>query len=385
MDRVLGFEPSGYRFESCSVQSFFEYPMPSTVSIFALTQIEYGQAIQRSLGKGDYHAQRVYAEWFKKGFVDLQAEWIEPQALELVKNILFITDFSHPEVSSSKEEGDIKKFLLKHEDGLESESVIIPMKFGYTLCLSSQVGCKMGCSFCETGKMGLLRSLRVEEIVAQVFVAKVVLGISIRNLVFMGMGEPFDNYDAVMQAIKVINSAAGLSIALSKITVSTSGRVDGILKFAKEADPAIKLAVSLNAPNDEIRSKLMPVNKEWDLAQLKEAMEVYCKHSKRQILIEYVLINKINDTVEAAEEVAEYLKGLPVKINLIPYNSQSKGRFAPPPEETLAAFQKHLKDRGYNAMLRVTRGRSIMAACGQLGNRELRKKTPEAVPLSIIQ
>lgn len=359
--------------------------MSTPVSIFGLTQIEYGHAIQSRLGKGDYHAQKVYAEWFKKGEIDLNAEWIEPQAQELVKNILSLTDFSYAEVSSSKEEGDIKKFLLKHSDGLESESVIIPMKFGYTLCLSSQVGCKMACSFCETGKMGLLRSLKVEEIVAQVFVAKVLFGISIRNLVFMGMGEPFDNYEAVMQAIHVINSPAGLSIALSKITVSTSGRVDEILRFAREADPAIKLAVSLNAPNNEIRSKLMPVNKQWDLAHLKDAMRVYCENSKRQILIEYVLINGVNDSLQAAEEVAEYLKGLPVKVNLIPYNAQSKGRFAPPTEETLKAFQKYLKDRGYNTMLRVTRGRSIMAACGQLGNRELRKKSIETSTLSIIQ
>ena len=344
------------------------------VSIFALTQVEYGQAIQNCLGKGEFHAQKVYAEWFRKGKIDLDSEWIEPQALDLVKKILSVTNFSSAEVSSSKEEGDIKKFLLKHADGLESESVIIPMKFGYTLCLSSQVGCKMACSFCETGKMGLLRSLKVEEIVAQVFVAKVVLGVSIRNLVFMGMGEPFDNYEAVMQAIRVISSPAGLSVALSKITVSTSGRVNEILRFAKEADPALKLAVSLNAPNNEIRSKLMPVNKQWDLALLKEAMKTYSEHSKRQILIEYVLIGGVNDSLLAAEEVAEYLKGLPVKINLIPYNAQSKGRFAPPSEETLKAFQMHLKEKGYNAMLRVTRGRSIMAACGQLGNRELRKK-----------
>jgi len=211
------------------VQFFLESFMLISIPIFALTQMEYGQAIQHCLGKGDYHAQRIYAEWFKTGNVDVNSNWIEPQALELVKNILSITDFSYAEVSSSKEEGDVKKFLLKYSDGLESESVIIPMKFGYTLCLSSQIGCKMACSFCETGKMGLLRSLQVEEIVAQVFVAKIIFGISIRNLVFMGMGEPFDNYEAVMQAIRVINSPAGLSIALSKITVSTSGRVRELL------------------------------------------------------------------------------------------------------------------------------------------------------------
>lgn len=347
--------------------------MAQLLSIFSLTEDAYSSAVLARLGKGEIYAAKVYSEWFKKGKIDLDAAWIEPQARSLVENILAITDFFSAPVTSCKEEGQIRKFLLKYEGGFESESVILPMNFGNTLCVSSQIGCRMGCSFCQTGKMGLLRSLTVEEIVFQVFAAKFLVGSSIRNIVFMGMGEPFDNYEVVMQAISVISSPKGIGIPFSKITVSTSGRVEEIYRFAKDADPRLKLAVSLNAPNDQIRAKIMPVNHQFDLSSLKSAMQEYCKDPRREILIEYVLLDGINDSLLAAEQVAEYLQGLRVRINLIPYNAQTKGPFSPPSQEKLEAFQRYLKGKGYCALVRITRGRSIMAACGQLGNRDIRK------------
>lgn len=340
------------------------------ISIFTLTQDEYAEEIQKLLGKGSFHAKKIYIEFFKKGKVDLKADWIEPQARNLVLEILSITHFFKAELSCVKEEGGIKKFLLRYADGLESESVILPMKFGFTLCVSSQVGCRMGCSFCETGKMGLLRSLTVEEILYQLFTAQFTLGVPIRNIVFMGMGEPFDNYEAVMQSIKVMTCSAGFCLGWNKITVSTSGRVNEIIRFTKEAHPSLHLAVSLNAPSDLVRSKIMPVNNSWNLEALKEAMIGYCSHPKRRILIEYVLLEGRNDSIEAAEEVATYLKGLRVTINLIPYNAQRKGPFAAPDEEKINQFRKCLQERGYHTHLRITKGRSIMAACGQLGNKK---------------
>lgn len=371
MDRVPGFEPGGYRFESCSVRFSL---MSHKISIFSLTQKQFAEQVVDRLGKGAYHASQIYSDWFKEGAVSSSKEWIEPQAKALVEEIIQMTDFTLPRLSLEKQEGEVSKFLLEFEDGFESESVMIPMQFGMTLCISSQVGCKMGCAFCETGKMGRIRHLSVQEIVAQVFYARFHLQKKVRNIVFMGMGEPFDNYFSVMQAIRVLTCYGGMSFGPSRITVSTSGLVDKIYEFASEADPAINLAISVNAPNDVIRNRLMPVNKVWDMAKLKEAMEHYCSHPRREILAEYVLIANVNDSLDHARELAEYLQGLKVKINLIPYNPQSRDVFSPPSEESKEAFLSYLRECGYKTLLRGTKGRQIMAACGQLGNRKQRER-----------
>jgi 23S rRNA (adenine2503-C2)-methyltransferase len=345
----------------------------SKLPIFSYTQDSYTKAIFQLLGRGRHHAARLYAKWFRKGQVTAEAEWIEPQARSLVQRMIEETDFSLPVKSGEQQEGEIAKFLLKFPDGLESESVVIPMEAGNTLCVSSQVGCRMGCAFCETGKMGLIRHLSCEEIIAQVFYARFVLKKEIRNLVFMGMGEPFDNYEAVMQAIAVLTDAGGLGFGASRITVSTSGKVDAILRMSREADPALNLAVSVNAPTEEIRNKLMPVNRQWNMQDLKQAMLEYCRHPRREILIEYVLLKGINDSLEAADALADYLRGLRVKVNLIPYNPQTRDRFAPPDEEQKEAFLQRMRDYGYQTLLRGTKGQKIKAACGQLGNVEVKR------------
>ncbi len=346
----------------------------SKLSIFSQTQASFVEAMFALLGKGRQHAARLYSDWFRKGHVNEVAQWAEPQALSLVQKMIDSTDFSLPGMSGVREEAETAKFLLKFADGLESESVLIPMEAGTTICISSQVGCRMGCAFCETGKMGLIRHLSVEEIVAQVFYARFVLKREVRNIVFMGMGEPFDNYKSVMQAIAVLTETAGLGFGPSRITVSTSGKVDAILRMAEEADPALNLAVSVNAPTDEIRNKIMPVNRQWNMAELKNAMLVYCQHPRREILIEYVLLKGINDFLECADLLADYLSGLRVKVNLIPYNPQTRDRFAPPEEEQRELFLARMRSRGYQTLLRGTKGQKIMAACGQLGNVEIRRK-----------
>lgn len=348
--------------------------MQSLFSIFSLDQAQYADSIFARLQKGHRHASLLYSDWYRQGQVSSAAHWIEPQAKALVEELIALTDFTLPELSFSKKEGDVVKFLLRFSDGLESESVIIPMKFGNTLCISSQVGCKMGCAFCETGKMGLIRHLSVEEIVSQVFVAKFHMKSPVRNIVFMGMGEPFDNFDAVMQAVRVLVCETGFGIAPSRITISTSGRVDGIYRLIEEGNLRVNLALSLNAPNDLVRNRLMPVNRKWDLQELKKAMEAYCMQAKRSILIEYVMIDGINDSEESAREVAAFLQGLDVKINLIPYNPQRRDLFAASSEENIARFREILSEEGYFTLIRGTKGQSIMAACGQLGNREMRKR-----------
>lgn len=337
------------------------------VPIHRFTQSHYAHAIYERLGKGKRHAALLYSEYYKTGQV-VGADPAFNNAGKLLQDILALTDFTLPPVSRTLQEGSTIKFLLD-VGGLDSESVIIPMQAGPTLCVSSQIGCARGCAFCETGKMGLIRSLTPEEIVAQLVVARR-LGHPIRNVVFMGMGEPMDNLDAVLSAIAVITDQGGLAMGPSAITVSTVGHVEGIDRLAREADPALNLAVSVNSPNDAVRNRIMPVNRRWDMGALKGAMERYCQHPRRTILIEYVLLDGITDSLTAADQLADYLEGLRVKVNVIPYNPQRKDRFAPPPLDRMEAFVAHLRARGYQTLLRLPKGQPIMAACGQLGGRK---------------
>jgi len=239
----------------------------------------------------------------------------------------------------------------------------------------------MGCAFCETGKMGLLRHLSTTEILSQVFQARFHLGISVRNIVFMGMGEPLDNYDAVMQSIAILTDMNGFGMGPSRITVSTSGLVERIYQLIKEADPALNLAVSVNAPDDGVRNRLMPVNRKHDMAALRKAMEAYCENPRRKILIEYVLIKGKTDSLEDADKLAAYLKDLKVTVNVIPYNPQSRDVFETPDERQVRAFVTRLKEHHYDVFVRSTRGQKIMAACGQLGNRQLRKRLQDSIVL----
>lgn len=334
--------------------------MPN-ISIFQHTQNSFSELCS----KGKNHAKRIYSQWMRTG--SLSGLIVEKQAALLTEKIIGATDFSLPELSMQWEEEGVVKFLLKME-GLESESVIIPMQGRTTLCVSSQIGCKMGCAFCETGKMGLRKNLSAAEIVSQVFYALHFFKAKVQNIVFMGMGEPMDNWENVKQAIRILTDPGGFGFGPSRITLSTSGDVEGIYRLMEEMDPALNLAISLNASQDAIRSRIMPVNKSWDMEKLKEAMHAYCAHPRRKIFIEYVLLQGINDRLEHAEEVAKYLQGLRVKVNLIPYNPQRRGPFAAPSLEVIHRFKEHLHARGYQVTIRQTKGQKIKAACGQLGN-----------------
>jgi len=279
------------------------------------------------------------------------------------------TTFFTPALSTVHNACDTTKFLLRTHDGYEIESVKIPMKGRYTLCVSSQVGCRMGCSFCETGRMGLLRNLTCDEIVAQVYMARFGLQYDIQNIVFMGMGEPFDNYDAVLRAVEILTDQNGLAFGMHNITISTSGRVDGIVQLMDEPLLRPNLAVSLNASNTNLRSSLMPLNRKYSMEALKNAMLTYCTKTKRQILIAYVLMQDINDSLTHADELALYLSELDCKVNLIPYNPQRVDRYSAPAIEKMDAFAGRLRYHNLRVLLRNTKGDSIMAACGQLGKK----------------
>ena len=336
-------------------------------------------------GKGEYHALALFRSIHRNGVCDprvLPEYACNPSLAEAVGAQFPVR---LPPVCGRSDDGSTYKFLLKLRDGLESESVVIPMRTYKSLCVSSQVGCKMGCTFCETARLGHLRDLDAGEIVAQVLVARHVLGEPIENVVFMGMGEPLDNLDNVLRAVRILSDRRGLGIPLPSITVSTVGHVDGIRQLARlaalpapEGFPRLRLAVSLNAPNDTLRSRLMPVNRRWNLAQLREALlEFPLSRRDDYLFLEYVLLEGVNDSHAHAQEIVELLRGIQACVNLIPLNPGPDSPYRRPPQTHVREFLQWLLDAGQRARLRGTKGADAMAACGQLGNPERKRARRE--------
>ena len=261
-----------------------------------------------------------------------------------------------------------KKYLFRLEDGHLIESVLIPERNHYTCCISSQVGCAMDCRFCLTAKKGLKRNLSPSEIIEQVIHVKRSIPDQdqLRNIVFMGMGEPLANYEAVKKTTINLMNDDGMNFSKRRITLSTCGLVPGIKRLGSEMN--IKLAVSLNAPDDEIRDVLMPINRTYPLNKLLEACRTFPLHKGERITFEYVLIKEINDRDQDARNLAKLLTGIRSKINLIPLNPHRGTRMLPPSEETVLRFQDILLKKHLTAIVRESRGSDILAACGQLGN-----------------
>jgi len=237
-----------------------------------------------------------------------------------------------------------------------------------TQCISTQVGCAMGCVFCASGVAGLKRHMRAEEIVAQVLVGRSRLDPreQIRNVVFMGMGEPLHNYDATVRALRLLTHPDGIALSTRKVTVSTSGLVPEIARLGADFNGQIGLAISLHAADDETRTRLMPINKKYPLAELMKGLRAYPLPRRRRITIEYTLVAGKNDTVDEARKLAKLLVGLPVKINLIPMNPIEASTLGPPDLSGVLAFQRVLTDAGYSCFIRRRRGDDVSAACGQL-------------------
>ncbi|MDF1869056.1 MAG: 23S rRNA (adenine(2503)-C(2))-methyltransferase RlmN [Phycisphaerales bacterium] len=295
------------------------------------------------------------------------------------------------------------RLLHRGIDFDDIESVIIPMigrsgRKTHTLCVSSQVGCAMGCDFCETAQMGLIRSLTASEIVAQWWAARHIENIEIDNIVFMGMGEPMDNLDEVLAAIECLTDRSGASIPMANITISTVGRIDGLRRIKDQVqEPGWKrlgLALSLNASNDESRSKLMPINNKWNMQELQDILqELREVRGGRKIMIEYVLIPGVNDSLTNADELAAWMKPFlkdPTRekakghgglLNVIPYNPRRDSPWPAPTEEQVDGFVDRLVSHGVFVNRRRTKGRDTMAACGQLGTAEIRKR--QFVPVTM--
>ncbi|RLB30093.1 MAG: 23S rRNA (adenine(2503)-C(2))-methyltransferase RlmN [Deltaproteobacteria bacterium] len=259
-----------------------------------------------------------------------------------------------------------KKFLFELEDGNRIESVLIPERNHYTMCISSQVGCAMGCKFCLTARQGFIRSLKSSEIINQVIQIRQLLDQPDRltNIVFMGMGEPLANFEAVKKAVKNIISPDALNFSRRQVTLSTCGLVPEIERLGR--DLPINLAVSLNAADDKTRNMLMPINKKYPLKKLMETLKHFPLHKGRRITFEYILIRDINDRLSDATNLARLLKNIRAKINLIPFNRYDGSPFDEPDEGNIVAFQDELIRKNYTVTIRKSKGADISAACGQL-------------------
>jgi len=254
------------------------------------------------------------------------------------------------------------------DDDVDADEVAEPGRTRVTLCVSTQFGCAMGCVFCASGQAGLLRGLSAAEIVSQVYLAREHLapGEDLKNLVFMGMGEPLHHYDETARALRLLTHAKGLGMGPRRITVSTVGLVPGIKKLGDDFGGKIGLALSLHAADDETRDRIMPMNKRYPLAELRQALMAYPLPNRRRITIEYILIDGVNSSLEHARKLAQFLKGLRVKINLIPMNPIGASELKAPNGATVRVFREALAEKGFSCFVRGRRGDAVDAACGQL-------------------
>ena len=280
-----------------------------------------------------------------------------------------------PKIFTKQESKDgTIKLLLELGDGSKVETALMPYRYGNAICVTSQVGCNMSCAFCASGLLKKKRNLEVHEIVGQVLVMNQLLkdkGERVSHVVVMGTGEPFDNYDNVMDFIRIINHPKALAIGARHITVSTCGLVPGIMRYAKEGLQT-NLAISLHAPNDVIRNQLMPISKAYPMDQLMEAVHYYEKESGRRVTFEYIMLKDVNDSIECAEQLVKLIRGTLAYVNLIPYNPVDEKDFRRSDEKQVHRFFSYLMQHGITTTVRKEFGNDIDAACGQLRAKEQR-------------
>lgn len=324
------------------------------------------------LGQPKFRALQLF-KWLQSGVDQFDKMTNIPAALrEQLNEICYIATVKPLRKYASGLDGTVK-YVYELYDGELIESVLMKYEHGYTVCISTQVGCRMGCKFCASGLYGLTRNLTASEMLAQITFAQRDNNIHISNVVMMGMGEPLDNFDNSIQFLKLVSDKNGLNIGLRHISLSTSGVVSGIKKLAKYNLP-ITLSISLHAPNDQIRNCTMPINKKWNIDTLLCACREYQNVTTRRISFEYALIEGNNDSNACAEELAKRLKGIMCHVNLIPVNPVKQNKFKKPDRKAIIAFQKKLESLGVTATIRRTLGADIDASCGQL-----KKKVKEEI------
>ena len=319
------------------------------------------------LGQPKFRAAQLY-RWLQSGETDFDSMTNIPLSLRNeLKEKTYIADVKIVRKFKSRIDETVK-YVYELYDGEYIESVLMKYEHGYTVCISTQVGCRMGCSFCASGIAGLTRNLTASEMLAQITAAGRDNGIRVSNVVMMGMGEPLDNLDNSVRFLRLVSDDKGLNIGLRHISLSTSGVVSGI-KRLKEYNFPITLSISLHAPNDEIRSSIMKVNRKWNIEELLKACKEYQAVTTRRISFEYALIDGVNDSDECAAELAKRLKGIMCHVNLIPANPVKENSFKKPDKNKIIHFRDLLIKKGVNATVRRTLGADIDASCGQLRKR----------------
>ncbi len=332
-------------------------------NIQSMTMPEIGQLL-KEMGQPAFRAKQIYT-WLHKGIRSYEQMTNLPQALR--QELAARHPLCAPKVvrkQQSQKDGTIK-YLWELSDGNCVETVLMRYHYGNTVCISTEVGCRMGCAFCASTLGGLVRRLEPNEMLDQVLFTQLDSGLPVSHIVLMGIGEPLDNYDNVLRFLELVNSQEGMNISMRHISLSTCGLVPKIDDLAKEK-LQITLSVSLHAPTDQIRNTIMPVNKAYPVAELIAACRRYYGQTNRRISFEYAMIDGVNDTPEAAKELIKLLKGLPAHMNLIPLNYVEESPLKPSTRKAVQLFQKTLEDAGIPATVRRSLGGDIDASCGQL-------------------
>ncbi|ACJ34149.1 23S rRNA (adenine(2503)-C(2))-methyltransferase RlmN [Anoxybacillus flavithermus] len=344
-------------------------------SIYSM-RLEDLQSWVEQQGEKPFRATQIFEWLYKKRATSFEDMTNIPKALRERLAEHFVITTLKTLVQQTSKDGTMK-FLFELHDGYSIETVLMRHDYGNSICVTTQVGCRIGCTFCASTLGGLKRNLQAGEIVAQVVKVQKALDETnerVSSIVVMGIGEPFDNYDELIKFLKIVNHPKGLHIGARHITVSTSGIIPKIYQFADE-NMQINFAISLHAPNTELRSKLMPINRAYKLPELMEAVRYYIEKTGRRVTFEYGLFGGVNDQIEHAEELAELIKGLKCHVNLIPVNYVPERNYVRTPREQIFAFEKTLKKHGINVTIRREQGHDIDAACGQLRAKERKEET----------
>lgn len=319
-----------------------------------------------------FRAKQIY-DWLYKNVTDFDNMRNIPADLKaFLKSSSYISVANIEKKLVSRYDKTVK-YLFSFNDGECVESVVMSYKHGYSICISTQVGCKMGCTFCATGKSGFSRSLAPSEMLGQIEAAQRDLNIRISNIVLMGMGEPLDNFDNVMRFLELVTCEDGLNISMRNISLSTCGIVPGIYKLL-EKKLQLTLSISLHAPYNELRSKIMPINRRYSLDELMPACREYAKVTSRRISFEYAMLGGVNDSDECAQKLAALLKGMLCHVNLIPVNEVAESPYKPSTPERIEQFISILEKKSINVTVRRKLGSDIDASCGQLRLRKIKEQ-----------
>ena len=318
-------------------------------------------------GDKKYRASQVFYWLYEKRVTSF--EEMTNLSKETIQKLKKDFSIERPIIVKEEHDKDVSKFLFKLSDNEHIESVLMYHDYGLSLCISSQVGCNMACAFCESGRRKKIRNLKPSEMLLQIIEIEKIINKRISHVVIMGIGEPFDNYENLVTFLDNVNNHKGLCIGSRHITVSTCGIVPKIYEFSN-LPYQVNLAISLHAANDELRSKLMPVNKVYPLRELMMAIKDYLKKTGRRVTFEYILLKDINDTKEDAKSLAKLVKGMNAYINLIPFNENSNSKFKRPKNDEIMKFYDIIKKEGINVTVRKEFGSKISAACGQLRSKK---------------